>query len=113
MRSWCRLRAGGLGWAAEGGVDRLAGPVLRVRPEMGVGVEGLHRALVAEALLHHLDRLAVADEKARVVVAQVVECRSVSQFGGLGRGPPDVREPGPAQRPTRAAGEDEGGRPSF
>src|SRR4029453_11691374 len=90
MRSRRGLRTGPAGRPAQDLVDRLAATVLGVRPEMGVGVEGLHCALVAEALLHHFDTLAMADEQARVVVAQVVERHLVAEPGSGRRRPPDV-----------------------
>ena len=56
----------------EGLVYGFACAVLGVGPEVGVGVEGLCRAGVAEAGLDGLDRFAVADQQAGVVVAEVV-----------------------------------------
>ncbi len=40
--------------AGEDTIDGIARLVLAVRPEMAVGVEGLHRRLVAEAALDGL-----------------------------------------------------------
>jgi hypothetical protein len=59
-RLTARLRSRPCGRPAEYLVDDLAGAVLGVRPQVRVGVERIHRALVPQAPLHHLDALAVA-----------------------------------------------------
>lgn len=85
---------GGHRTSVENAVDGFSCPVAGVRPHAPVGVESLGRGLVSEAPLHGLHRLAVPDERARVLVPQRVHpgVRRVGQLGSLGGRPPDVPE---------------------
>jgi len=67
------------------------------------------RRSCAQAGLHHLDVLAVADEQARVVVAQVVEGHAGAEAGRRRGGAPDGGEPGPAHRWPGRRGEHQRG----
>ena len=49
------MRTALAGHAGEDTVDGIAGLVLAVRPEVALGVEGLHGGLVAQATLDGLD----------------------------------------------------------
>ena len=100
---------------------RLAGPPGRGprRPPRGSGPRSpatgasrcpaSPRRSCAQAGLHHLDVLAVADEQARVVVAQVVEGHAGAEAGRRRGGAPDGGEPGPAHRWPGRRGEHQRG----
>jgi hypothetical protein len=75
---------------AKDQVDRLAGPVFGVRPQVRVSVQRLHRRLVAEPPLHHLDALGVLNQQRGVVVAQVVERHAAAEPGCGRRGSPEL-----------------------
>ena len=58
---------------SEHRIDRVSRPVVRIRPQMAVGVQCLDRAGVTEARLNCLHALPVPDQQACVVVAKRVE----------------------------------------
>src|SRR3954453_1508857 len=90
------------------GVDGGPRSVVRVRPEVAVGVERLCGARVAEPGLDGLHRLAVPDEQARVEVPQRVEGDRLGEAGRLDRRPPDAaRERRPPDWRTQFGGEDQ------
>src|SRR5690606_24188614 len=57
----------------ENGVYRLASALVRVVPEVRVGVQRFGCARMPKTFLHDLDGLAMPDEQARVVVPEAVE----------------------------------------
>ena len=65
--------------------------VLTVRPEVRVAVQRLGCRCMAESCLHDLDRLAVTDQQAGVVVPERVEPGPCWQSGPLDGGTPDSR----------------------
>lgn len=74
---------------------------------MGVGVEGLGDAGVAEPGLHDGDGFAVTDEEAGVVVAQRMETGTRRQSRALDRGSPHLTEPVAFDRGADLGGEQE------
>src|SRR5690606_6216046 len=88
-------------------IDGLAGLVVAVGPEVAVGVERLHRRLVAEAVLHGGDRASMGDEQRGVEVPQVVERGAGREAGGPSGSVPDLAEGAAPKRPAEGVGEDE------
>jgi hypothetical protein len=95
FRVWTPLQSARSPQDFQRSIDGGPGAVLRVGPQVAVGVEGLRGAGMPESSLDGLDRFAVPDQQAGVVVAQVVGA-------GTGRQPhrchdrsPDVSEPLP------------------
>jgi hypothetical protein len=74
----------GIGNHAKHGIDGGPRPVVRVRPEMAVGVERLGSARVPQPGLDGLHRFAVSDEQTRVEVPQGVQ-RHPAEAGPLHR----------------------------
>ena len=103
-RSAPRAHTGHTG--GEHGVHGVPRAVVRVRPEMRVRVQRLGRHRVPEPALHRLDRLAVPDEQAGEVVAQLVEPGARWHARRLDGWSPDLSGEGhPAQRTAGVVGE--------
>ena len=71
-------------------VDRFAGPVIGIGPQMGDRVEGLGHAGVAEPGLHRLHRVPMPDQEAGVEVPKVVKARPRAKTGTGYRRAPDT-----------------------
>ena len=84
----------------EHGIDGRPRRVVRIRPQMRVGIEGLSSGGVPQPGLHRLDRLAVADEQGSVEVPQFVHPGPLGDCfdGGHYWAPDEPGEPWPQQR---------------
>jgi hypothetical protein len=86
---------------SEHRVNRVPCSVVRIRPQVAVGVQRLDRAGVAETRLNRLHALPVADEQTRVVVAQRMKPGPGRKRCRLDRRAPFVPEHRPGDRLPR------------
>ena len=75
-------------------IDRRAGAIVAVGPEVGVGIKRLARRRVTEPRLHRLDTLAMPDRQAGKEMPQLMKARPSRRARGLDGSPPHIPERG-------------------